>query len=136
MSETNPQISKVRRYVLYLPTPFKKEEGKNKEVLEIVTEIVKKLLRGTTVSARGRGIYVSRCKRTGRLKEFDEDTHTVEILTTDRFSGVKMQQVAYGVLAALDARYPEKKHEEVVMYTEEEVVQYQVANPDYDTEEN
>lgn len=115
-----------KRYVLYVPTPFKGPQ--NKDLLDRITTVAKKLFKGATFSPAGTGIYVEKNKDTGRFEEFVEKVRTLEIITSEE-SDSKIAQVAYAALCALDEKRPEDDPERTVWYTEQSIVIHKVRNP-------
>lgn len=115
-----------KRYVLYVPTPFKGPQ--TRDVLNKVTTVAKKLFKGATFSPPGTGVYVEKNEKTGQFEEFVEKVRTLEIITNQN-SDSKIEQVAYAALCALDEKRPEQDPERVVWYTEQNVVLHKIRNP-------
>lgn len=115
-----------KRYVLYVPTPFNGPQ--NKDLLNRITTVAKKLFKGATFSPAGTGVYVEKDRETGEFKEFIEKVRTLEIITNEE-SDSKIEQVAYAALCALDEKRSEKNPERTVWYTEQSIVLHKVRNP-------
>lgn len=115
-----------KRYVLYVPTPFRSQQ--NKDILDKVTTVAKKLFKGATFSPPGTGVYVEKNNKTGQFEEFVEKVRTLEIITNEN-SESKIEQIGYAALCALDEKRPDLDPERVVWYTEQSVIVHKIRNP-------